>query len=132
VSPYRIIWCFVALFWLAGPVPAPAEDDRERVSPNIETQQAAALVRQGARVIDVRSPEELSETGGIEGAVNIPHTEVDRIAETIGDAKDQSVVLYCRSGRRVSLVIDALRERGFSGLTNAGGFVDLNAALQAP
>jgi phage shock protein E len=120
----------VALFWFAGPAWAQAAGDQAVVSRNIDVHKAALLVRQGAPLIDVRTPEELVQTGRIEGAINILHTEVDRIAAMIGERKDRAVVLYCRSGRRVSLVIDALRARGFEGLVNAGGFADFSAALQ--
>ena len=40
------------------------------------------------------------ESGHVEGAVNIPHTEIaERIAEVTGD-KDDVIYVYCRSGRR--------------------------------
>ena len=137
---YRIALLLLVSLWLVEPAAAQqsarslaggssAPTDASR---NISTGLAAELARQGAPVIDVRTPEELLQTGYIEGATNIPHVELDRIEALIGERKDRAVVLYCRSGRRVSLVIDALGDRGFDRLVNAGGFVDFKAALQAP
>ena len=49
--------------------------------------------------LDVRSEAEFNE-GHIEGAVNIPHTEVgERIGEMTED-KSAEIILYCRSGGR--------------------------------
>ena len=50
-------------------------------------------------VIDVRTPQEF-QSGHIEGALNLPH---DSIAQDIAKAKvakDDHVILYCKSGRR--------------------------------
>ena len=60
-------------------------------------------------VLDVRTPEEYA-AGHVVGARNIPHTEiVARIAELAG-ARDRDLVVYCRSGRRSELALEALRE----------------------
>ena len=73
--------------------------------------------------IDVRSPDEYA-TGHVEGAVNIPHTEiVDRIAEVTED-KDKKLYLYCRSGRRSGIAMDALQQMGYSNAINVGGYED--------
>ena len=73
--------------------------------------------------IDVRSAGEF-DAGHVEGAVNIPHTEiVERISEVTGD-KDATLYLYCRSGRRSGIAADALAEAGFSKAINIGGLED--------
>ena len=77
----------------------------------------------GALLIDVRSVEEFN-AGHLAGAVNIPHTE---IAEKIsGVAKDKStpLYLYCRSGRRVGVAIEALEKLGYKNTHNLGGLED--------
>lgn len=71
--------------------------------------------------IDVRSEREF-ESGHVDGAVNIPYTEIaDRIAEVTED-KDARLYLYCRSGRRSAIAADALADLGFSDVTDVGGF----------
>ena len=73
--------------------------------------------------IDVRSAGEF-DAGHVEGAVNIPHTEiVDRISEVTED-KAATLYLYCRSGRRSGIAADALAEAGFSNAINIGGLED--------
>lgn len=72
---------------------------------------AAALAARGARVVDVRTPQEFA-AGHVPGAVNIPFDEIARRAGEFGDP-DSPVVLYCRSGRRSAIAADALRSLGF-------------------
>ena len=73
--------------------------------------------------IDVRSAAEF-EAGHIEGAVNIPHTEIaERISEVTED-RDATLYLYCRSGRRSGIAAEVLAEAGFSSAVNIGGLED--------
>lgn len=74
--------------------------------------------------IDVRSVAEYS-TGNVEGAINIPHTDVvDRIGEVTSD-KEAQINLYCRSGRRASWVKKDLEALGFTNVVNHGGYSSL-------
>lgn len=84
------------------------------------------LIDQGALVIDVRSQQEF-DAGHLEGALHIPFEQTDEIARAIGEDRNREVVLYCGSGRRVGIAIDALEERGFDGLYNATGLDALRA-----
>lgn len=88
--------------------------------------QAWGMIADGALVIDVRSAEEYSD-GHIDGAINIPHTEIDRIAELIGDDLARPVVVYCRSGNRSGQAEAALRKRGYTGVFNGTGLEALQA-----
>ena len=103
----------------------------QRRGPPIYPTLAAGLIELGVPVIDVRSEAEVEETGTLADAAHIPHTEIDAIVEFIGDDTSRAVVMYCGSGRRVGIAIDALRERGYHGMVNAGGFGDLEQALEA-
>ena len=70
--------------------------------------------------IDVRSVGEY-ESGHVDGAVNIPHTEIAaRIVEVTGD-KDDVIYLYCRSGRRSGIAQSVLEDAGFTNVVNIGG-----------
>lgn len=84
------------------------------------------LIDQGALIIDVRSQEEF-DAGHLQGALHIPFDRTDEIARAIGDDRQREVVLYCGSGRRVGIAIDALEARGFDGLYNATGLDALRA-----
>ncbi len=79
------------------------------------------LIAQGALLVDVRTPEEFA-SGHLENAVNIPHTEtVARLSE-YGANKNQSIVVYCRSGNRSGIAEGLLVEHGFTNVHNAGGY----------
>lgn len=109
---------------------AEQDHDGEHRGPSIYPTLAAGLIEMGVPVIDVRSEEEVAETGTLADAEHIPHTQVDRIAAFIGEDTSRAVILYCGSDQRAGLVIDALRERGYHGMVNAGGYEDLREALQ--
>lgn len=76
--------------------------------------------------VDVRTPEEFA-AGHVEGAINIPHTEIRERHEELEAYADQQLVLYCRSGRRSGIAKEILEEEGFTDLVNAGGLADLKA-----
>ena len=79
---------------------------------------ARKLVAAGARLLDVRSPEEYAG-GHLPGAVNIPVQELDRRMAEVGP-RDGEVVLYCRSGSRSARATEMLRRHGFSKVHNLG------------
>ncbi len=70
--------------------------------------------------LDVRTDEEFS-LGAIEGAVNIPHTEIRERMNEI--PKDRPIVINCAIGLRGYLAERMLRQHGFSDIYNlTGGF----------
>lgn len=71
-------------------------------------------------VLDVRTPEEYAE-GHVAGARNIPHTEIAARLAELDDARERDVVVYCRSGRRTAIAIEALRKAGFTRLYHLDG-----------
>ena len=89
----------------------------------IDRTRAHELVAAGARLVDVRTPEEFA-TGAHDGAVNIP---VQVIGQTIDQhfAPDATLVLYCRSGMRSDIGARMLRQMGYAKAYNAGGIGDL-------
>lgn len=81
---------------------------------------AEALVREGARLVDVREADELVSDGRIPGAEHVPlATLSDRAADLAG----ATVVLVCRSGARSALAADALRASGFEAYNVDGGIL---------
>ena len=91
---------------------------------------AADLVRlqgEGARVIDVRTIGEVAE-GKIPGAEHVQLSE-DFVQDMKNYAKEEPIVLYCRSGGRSSQAASMLKEAGFTNLYNySGGIVDWQAS----
>lgn len=70
-------------------------------------------------VIDVRTPQEYAG-GHIEGAINIDHSVIGQEIGKAKVAKDDHVILYCRSGRRSEIALEALQKLGYSKAQNYG------------
>ncbi len=90
-------------------------------------QRAWQEIGNGALLVDVRTPREY-EAGHLDGAVLIPHDQVEQRLAEFGDDKSRSIVLYCRSGRRAGVAEQILREAGFTNVLNAGGYEAMKAA----
>lgn len=82
----------------------------------------AQLMKDGATVVDVRSPGEFA-TGHVKGAVNIP---LDRIAKDARKIKAKGAILTCcASGMRSGAAASQLRSMGFTNVHNAGPWTRL-------
>lgn len=75
-------------------------------------------LRAGAKVVDVRTPQEFS-AGAYRKAKNIP---LDSLPSRLGElgAKDKPIILYCASGSRSSQAARILKKAGFTDISNAG------------
>ena len=99
-----VVGIAVSLFAAGAPAAAEAADA-------IDGATAKALAAGGARVVDVRTPEEFA-SGHVPGAINIPYDQIARRASEIGPPSTQ-VLLYCRTGRRSGIAADALDRAGY-------------------
>jgi rhodanese-related sulfurtransferase len=79
---------------------------------------ARKLVAAGARLLDVRSPEEYAG-GHLPGAVNIPVQQLDHRLAEVGP-RDGELIVYCRSGHRSARATEILRQNGFTKVHNLG------------
>ena len=82
-----------------------------------------------AVLLDVRQADEFN-AGHIDGAVLVPH---DTIAEKIGAVvpdKNTPVYIYCRSGRRSAIAVEAMRKLGYTNLTDLGGMDEAKKRLR--
>lgn len=82
--------------------------------------EARELIAEGALFIDVRTPEEY-DARHLEGAVNIPLSELSRRLDELGGIEN-AVVLYCRSGNRSHQAARLLESRGFEEVYDLGGY----------
>lgn len=90
----------------------------------IETQKGLDAIANGAVVIDVRTDWEWS-SGHHPKALHMQNTLLlDKIAKQ-NIAKDTTIVLYCRSGKRATQSTKDLQAAGYSKVINAGGFKDI-------
>lgn len=117
----------LALFCLLSLVLMPTMANAADQDPAIAWDKIAT----GAMVVDVRTPEEFAE-GHLANAMNIPFEQVAEEFAKRGIAKDAQVVLYCRSGRRSSIAIEALVAAGYTQTYNAGGYQTLVEAQKTP
>lgn len=74
-------------------------------------------------LIDVREEDEYA-SGHIAGALLIPYGEIKERAETELTDKDQTILVYCRSGRRSAIAAQTLAELGYTDVRDFGGIID--------
>ncbi|MFA6865980.1 MAG: DsrE/DsrF/DrsH-like family protein [Clostridia bacterium] len=90
------------------------------------------IVKNGGLVLDVRSPFEFNN-GHIEGAQNI---FIDKFRQKLGEIKvekDTPIYLYCQIGLKAYLVINILRDNGYTNLYNiSGGYSTYRAFKYVP
>lgn len=80
------------------------------------------LAKSGAKLIDVREESELKETGVLEGAMHLPLGEISMNAmEERGIAKDDEVVVYCKSGNRSRQAYEMLKTLGYTNVKSMHG-----------
>lgn len=82
-------------------------------------------------LIDVRTNQEYS-ADHIAGAVNIDHTRIAQDIALANASKDDTVILYCQSGRRSGLAQATLKKMGFQHVENYGGIEQARKLLQKP
>lgn len=88
----------------------------------------AALVANGAQIIDVRSKDEFKQ-GHIKGAKNI---SLPVLQGTLGKIdKSKPVITCCASGVRSAKARTILQGNGFTEVYNGGGWRSLNQKLKA-
>ena len=81
---------------------------------------AAALVEDGAQVVDVRAADEHA-AGHIEGALHVPLEHLDQEATELD--RDRPVVFYCRGGERSAMAAEAFKNSGWDAHNVAGGLL---------
>ncbi len=90
--------------------------------PQVDVDQLAEELDEGARLLDVREPHEYSDAH-IEGALLIPLGELaERIAE-VPSGTDSTLLVICRSGMRSQRACELLAEQGMAVANVAGGML---------
>jgi rhodanese-related sulfurtransferase len=90
---------------------------------DITVDEALALSKEGALIIDVREPDELVELAfDVKDVKNIPLGELElRLAEV---PKDKQVIVVCKKGGRSSQAYELLKGKGFENVANMEGGMD--------
>jgi rhodanese-related sulfurtransferase len=84
-----------------------------------------ALVKEGAMIIDVRSPAEFNG-GHVKGAVNIPLQAIQSSFNKI--PKNKVIITCCASGMRSGSAKSLLKAAGYN-VHNGGGWMSLKSKL---
>ena len=92
---------------------------------NITAQKAKQIMdtQEGYIILDVREQEEFDQ-GHIPGAILIPYTQIEEMADEMLPQKEQLILVYCRSGRRSKIAAEALVELGYTNIREFGGILD--------
>lgn len=99
-------------------------DETEAVYHKIEPELAKKMMEESSVIIlDVRTSEEYNE-GHIPGAVLIPDYEILETAEKILKDKNQTILVYCRSGNRSRKAANNLLYLGYQNVYDFGGIID--------
>jgi len=87
----------------------------------ISAKDALEKLKNGALVIDVRSPGEFS-SGHLAKAVNIPLDEIETAVPKRVKDKSQVLLLHCASGMRSGMAKSKLIGMGYTNAFNLGGY----------
>jgi molybdopterin/thiamine biosynthesis adenylyltransferase/rhodanese-related sulfurtransferase len=88
----------------------------------VTTEGAAERIEAGARVLDVREPDEYDQ-GAIPDAVHIPRGHLEAQIESRLTDKSAPVVIYCAGGVRSAFAARTMQELGYADVVSmAGGF----------
>jgi phage shock protein E len=80
-------------------------------------------IKQGAVILDVRSPQEYT-TGHIKNSINIPVNEIAANFQKL-PSKDTTIITCCASGMRSGKAVGILKANGYTNVYNGGGWNDL-------
>ena len=72
-------------------------------------------------IIDLRTSEELEETGRIKGATHIDFYDKDFLNKIRKLDPNQQYLLYCRSGNRSNQILKRMKELGFTDVHELDG-----------
>ncbi|MCW2121024.1 rhodanese-like domain-containing protein [Flavobacterium sp. 7A] len=89
----------------------------------------ATLIKDGALIIDVRSPSEYKQDH-IKGSKNIPLNELTNHISKI--KKDTPIITCCASGMRSASAKGILKSNNFTAVYNGGGWLNLQNKIYKP
>lgn len=100
--------------------PADSGELLEKPLNKISIEEAMKLVEDGANLVDVRTKAEY-EQGYLDGAINVPYTEIHASATGILEDKSKPVIVYCTTGKRSYQAKTSLECLGYENVYYLGG-----------
>lgn len=94
---------------------------------------ASPAIQAAQLLLDVREPAEFQQ-GHLAGAINIPRglLEFRMGSAPEFEARDQAIVLYCKTSGRAALAAASLKQMGYVNVTSIAGGYDAWAAAGMP
>lgn len=75
------------------------------------------------KILDVRTQEEF-EQGHIDNAILLPLDKIDKQVETVLKNKDETILVYCRSGARSKVACEIMAQKGYTNILEFGGVIN--------
>jgi len=100
---HAILYRLISIFVVSLLIGCSSVSDEEVIA-------ARKAVKEGALLIDVRTPSEYKD-GHIKGAHNIPLQILGKVYMHLPQEKE--IVVYCRAGNRSEVAAEFLREQGW-------------------
>ena len=88
-------------------------------------QEVQSAVEKGAKLYDVRTPEEFA-AGFFAEATNLPLQDIQQ-GKLPDTSKDQKLYVYCRSGNRSGQAKQILEDEGYTNVIDLGGLTNVQA-----
>lgn len=106
----KIVWVAILAFFIFSLY--------RQFAGKVDPSKARTLVKEGAILVDVRSPAEFA-SGHLPNAVNLPVGDLRSRLSDVG-SKERPVVVYCASGMRSASAASLLRRNGFHEVYDLG------------
>ena len=116
-----------AAIYVAGNFP---EGDKEMTYTSITMQEAKEIFETPGDyiILDVRRADEFAE-GHIPGAINVANEDIADVEPEELPDKEQTIYVYCRSGRRSKEASAKLAAMGYSHIIECGGILDWTGSV---
>jgi len=79
--------------------------------------------KQDMLIVDVRTPGEYAE-GHVQGAINVPLQSIEAGDLSLLPDRDQTLLIYCRSGSRSASASKSLVRQGYASVYDFGGIIN--------
>ena len=130
VATLVLVVLLLAVGWGLKSCQTPTSEVKEVGYTQIPQELAKEMMRadDSLVVVDVRTQEEYAE-GHIPGAVCVPNESiVDAQPAELPDL-EQTILVYCRSGRRSKEAAQKLADMGYTNVYEFGGIIDWNGEV---
>ena len=128
-----IICLFLSILFFTSCKSKQESNQNEESFKNLTVEEVIILLEANPNiiVIDVRTPDEIAQTGAIENSINIDFKASDFKEKISVLDKDKEYILFCKSGNRSGQASKIMAEMGFSNINNLNnaGYEEFSKAL---